>query len=296
MIKKCSIVISVILIVAPVLLSWGCESIVQVDLPGHTPRLVVNGIFANDSDWYINLSQSVDVLGNEEPRAVNNARMEIWLNNAPITTLSLVGDGVYSSGARPRAGLTYELRVSVPGFNSVSAQGTIPPTPVIDAVTAVPERTPYGYQNYRITVQLADPGDQKNYYEVFVLFRDNFGEWFTTTINSNDPAITETNASIEIGEKREFFGDAALVEDALFNGSSYDLQFETITWSEIRDINVVVSAISETVFRHNRAYRLHDETDDNPFAEPVQLYSNIQNGYGIFGGVNPRSFIFNVSP
>ena len=279
-----------------VLLFWGCETIVQVDLPDYQPQLVINGIFIANTTWNIGISQSVGILGTAQPQPVTNARVEIWQDGQRLTTLTHNSDGFYhSNNVLPRPGPTYELRVSAPGFQHVTAWGSLPPRATVQNVSFVTENIDFFYKNANITVTMDDP-PAKNYYEIFVLVRDDFSTWSYTTMRSSDPAFTESNTNIEIGEEREYFGNLALIDDAIFNGTLYPLKFKAFIWEGANEVSVVISALSEEVFLHNQTFRLQDDTNDNPFAEPVQAYSNIQNGYGVFGGVYPDSYFFPVTP
>ncbi|MBK6525335.1 MAG: DUF4249 family protein [Crocinitomicaceae bacterium] len=39
----------------------------------------------------------------------------------------------------------------------------------------------------------------------------------------------------------------------------------------------------------------YQETAGDPFAQPVQVYSNVENGFGIFGGCFIEILVFDVS-
>ena len=278
------------------LLLSGCETIVQIDLPEHQSRLVVDGIFEANERWQIGVSRSVGILGNEFPGPVENATVEIWRDGQLLTALNHADQGIYVSASEiVEIGKTYELRIAAPGFDPVSATAVAPDPVSLDSITYTVESIPFGGQRVNFSVQFNDDPAQKNYYEIFVLTRDFDGGWFNNYFSSTDPAIVETNTSIEIGEEREFAGEIALFDDALFDGETYDLSLRYYPWFGYQEVLVVLNTVTENVYLHNRAMELQEETDDNPFAEPVQHYSNIANGYGIFGGVNPvsRRFVFN---
>ena len=48
--------------------------------------------------------------------------------------------------------------------------------------------------------------------------------------------------------------------------------------------------ISEAYYQYLKTARLHDDTLANPFAEPLNVYGNVENGYGIFAGYSSRTF------
>lgn len=50
------------------------------------------------------------------------------------------------------------------------------------------------------------------------------------------------------------------------------------------DYRLVVSAITEDYYEYQYSLRLKDATEENPYAEPVQIRTNVDNGHGIFAG------------
>ena len=48
--------------------------------------------------------------------------------------------------------------------------------------------------------------------------------------------------------------------------------------------------ISAAYYEYLKTARLHDYTRENPFAEPLSVYSNVENGYGIFAGYSSQTF------
>lgn len=61
------------------------------------------------------------------------------------------------------------------------------------------------------------------------------------------------------------------------------------TWVLGKSVRVEVLSLSAELFQYQRSAELARYQLDNPFAEPVQIYSNIENGYGIFGAYNIAS-------
>lgn len=78
--------------------------------------------------------------------------------------------------------------------------------------------------------------------------------------------------------------------DLLFDGQTKTVDIPVSNWFyEFQDIriefvDVYFSNVSESSHYYNRSFQLYQETQGNPFAQPVQVFSNITNGFGIFGG------------
>jgi len=50
-----------------------------------------------------------------------------------------------------------------------------------------------------------------------------------------------------------------------------------------------LSSVSEDYYKYNVTLAKYEQTQGDPFAQPVQVYSNIENGFGIFGGYSSFS-------
>lgn len=51
-------------------------------------------------------------------------------------------------------------------------------------------------------------------------------------------------------------------------------------------IRVQLSNISKEFYDYQKSLSEHNRTDDNPFAEPIQVYTNVRNGFGCVAGYN----------
>lgn len=74
------------------------------------------------------------------------------------------------------------------------------------------------------------------------------------------------------------------------NISRYNTQSGTYKSEKIPDsekvIRVQLSNISKEFYDYQKSLSEHNRSDDNPFAEPVQVYTNVKNGFGCVAGYN----------
>jgi hypothetical protein len=77
-----------------------------------------------------------------------------------------------------------------------------------------------------------------------------------------------------------------MLTDKAFNGKSYKWllkpQFSKIQPQVGDTIEVRLFPITKDRYLYNKSLSLHNNLQDNPFAEPVLLYTNLQKGYGYF--------------
>ena len=69
----------------------------------------------------------------------------------------------------------------------------------------------------------------------------------------------------------------------IISGSRYSFTVEKGVL-ENDTINFKLNSYSEGIVKHRISMNKYNETAGNFFAEPVQVYSNFTNGFGIFGG------------
>ncbi len=299
-----------LLAVAAVLAS-ACETTLEVELPDHPPQMTVNSFFRSGAVWEIHLSEARSIADGEAAIGnITNATVDIVHESGNAVRLLYAGDGLYRSlSAMPNPGQTYTVRATAPGYESIEATDSVP--------TGVPVR--YAYEITRqdtifeavsvdveVTIQLDDPPDQNDYYRLFVLYRARLAEtgeffFFTYPFKVDDEAILAEN-----GDPFEFdTGEANTVINAVFSDALFDGEHREITLNLRPTVNsprqnergellfmpggtlqVYFYSLSKTYYDYSTTFDLHAEVQDNPFAEPVQVHTNVENGFGIFAGFN----------
>ena len=302
------------------LLGGACETTLDVELPDHPPQITVNSFFRPEAGWEIHLSEARSVAdGALASRLINNATAEILEGGQRITRLLPAGEGLYQSrSVGPAPGHTYTLRVSAPGYESIEATDTVPERiPVTMDYEIIQQDTVFQISGQdtvftsvtaevQVTLQLPDPPEQNDYYRLFVLYRvrqKTTGDFFffTYRFKTDDEAIRAENRDafeFETEENNKFFN--AVFSDALFDGEDHTitLNVRLSVNATRRNVNgallfepggtlqAYLYNLSETYYDYTTTYDLYTEVRDNPFAEPVRVHTNVDNGFGIFAGFN----------
>ncbi len=239
---------------------------------------------------------------------------EFPINSDIITTPS----GPYATDFVPSAGREYTLRVSKSGFDPVEATTLIaPPTPIAnlryDTIPAVFEEfDSTGNVTLverpslnQVWLGIDDPGGEENFYEVLVqryrtsfsfkedddgnfIITDTFRILAPVPLVSNDPIVDDNNDFFE-GEEEAFTSGAFMFSDEIFNGQLYTFNFRLDQFfgfvpEEESEYFITLRTLSEAQYRYILSVDLQRENQDNPFAEPVPVFNNVEGGYGIFAG------------
>lgn len=261
-----------------------------------TPRIVVNSLIRPDSTLLVNVSHSLNVLDQADIQPLTNASVKLFDGNGNfIEDLVHVGDGDFRSPSNliPVTGNTYRINVTNSGYENVQALTAVP-TPlvpvVLDTITTVIAQEDV----FKVKVRIQDPsasGDHYvvRFYQVYDDYiYDNFGN-IIDTVQQFDGLWFSTN-SVYFEDAGEIFDTRRMQfsRDVLYNGQTIDVEFFLPMWMEsTTSIYMSFSHASEEYYLFNRSYDLYQTTDGDPFAQPVQIYSNVGGGIGIFAGYYP---------
>ena len=265
-----------------------CETVVNVNLEPYEPELVVFAVAVPDSAWTASVSHSVAALDNREPGPVSGARVEILTGESVIAMLTeLDVAGVYRSEQSPAAaGQEYTLRVSAAGYKEVSAKVQVPRPVAVSGVmttlTPTPDRehpaTRRATGVASVMFSMSDPPGVRDYYRLQVVQSPNLGQF-----DIDDPAITEDLLDFDSAEQFPFYGYVDFTDRA-FSGERRELNPQ-ILYSRGSRVVVQLLHVSESYREHLRTRDLQLDLDENPFAEPQPVYSNVTNGLGDLRGL-----------
>ncbi len=283
------------------LLLNGCEKEIDINIPEKDKKIVLNGLINTDSLFSVNVSKSLNILDVEDVKYLDNATVSIYENGNFIEELNYISGGNYKSSFFVSSeGKTYKVKVDVPEMQSASAETFIPEASIsdltIDTITTIYEEEFYSYKGLKCNIGFNDLSNEENYYWFCITGKRAHYEWDSVNheeiityeqgniyFNSNDPVIESWVSG----------GYGFIFSDKLFNGSNIDfnIYLEKYMLYDL-DTNVLhfnVNSISEDFYLYAATYNSHMEAQNDPFTEPVQVYSNIENGYGIFAGYSTVS-------
>ncbi len=296
---KTKLFISVILFV----FLLGCETVVDIQIPLEPPKLVINSTLVPDEFINVHVSQSQHILDDSEFWPVTGATVEIFENEALLTTLPDSANGRYISGIhKSKAGKMYQVIVSKSGFESAAAEVLIPSDTafILGVKVDTVELTDFDYQAtyLRFNVEIDDEAAVENFYEISILKKYYMYDF---DYSKDPPELVDSTYVIEqlfletrdLGlEEYQSFGQRILFDDFLFGGKIYTMRVLTYfdeysaEYESKPEYQVVVGNTSESYYLYELSVKLQYWTDGDPFAQPVQVYNNITNGYGIFGAFN----------
>lgn len=268
-----------------------CTTVVDFDIPVERPKVVINSLFSPDSVWQIQISRAKHVLDNRQGSyfdPVTDASVSIRdQDNVLIETITgsfknLVGHS-YIGKTKPLPGKLYVIQVEVNNETSIKAINKVPTLVPITSFNIDSSRFIAEGEAIEIEVNFKDPAEEKNFYTIkiiedafYVINKDTV--WFPREIYYvlEDPTLNS-----------EFSEPDKYINDNLFNGKNNSLHLKIYFYgSNFTSLNLRLAlvSISEEYYKYFTTKSLQDNTNGDPFAQPVQVFSNIENGLGIFAG------------
>ena len=276
------------IIVLLALLSGACEKIIDFDEETKTSKLVVNSMFNPDTNLSIYISESLTIIDRDLLGTVDNATVKLFEDGEYAGDLQFSQNGKYEFNENPKSNKNYSVEIKAPGFISVSSQSTIPKNSV--EILSVDTATVNLFDEHRLKfiITLEDTGDEFHYYglKLIGLSLDYADQIY---FYSNDPILNTGNNDVRSAAfTNELFTNTTTDIEVITNIYGYDIEYY------YEKVIIVIETYSEDAYLYNRSYQQYQIALDDFFAEPVQVYNNIENGFGIFGGYRILDYPFDL--
>lgn len=259
--------------------------------------IVVNSLFTSNKYLIVNICKTGANLSNPEITAITDARVILWNNNEIIEELTHDSLGYYSTKTyKLQEAKEYTITVDVEGFEQISATDTIPEkVSVLGHNVEFNTKIIEGNDFSTLEFIFKDPENQKNYYILTqnIIQYDTF--MYLGIIKSDDNFIFyDENSVPSYGLDGYFY---LLFDDANLN---YNITKTTIDYLDNRGVSwnedtlptktLELRNVSKNMYLYYKSANILGVIKNEPIFNQTNyyfnLYSNVQNGIGIFAGYN----------
>lgn len=285
-------------------ITGGCELVINVEQPPFQPSIVLGSFIGPDTTIMVNLSEDRYVLERpDEFDPITGATVQLFEGNQLVGVLEEIttgqdsqfpiqNGGRYGLDFRPSPGVEYRLEVEKEGFKSVQATEQLPANSPRFEVLNIDQGQ---FSDTEIEIKIFDETG-RDYYEISAYlsvntfsghYDDVTQEFQVDSIWRSTNMLSMYTENIAVEQH-----NSSIFSDRLFDGRSYELDMETYlnVWVN-PDVDVdpdpvltiEVRRVSEAYFNYINSSALQWWVDGDPFAEPVQAFSNVENGRGVFG-------------
>ncbi|PJJ58802.1 DUF4249 domain-containing protein [Hymenobacter chitinivorans] len=217
----------------------GCETVIDLPEPAHTPRIALKYILsnyttqrqhdelANTRTLFVSTSQRIfstkDVRGRKDATVVildeNGTEVERFQPVPPTSPYDTFNIGTYqpTRNLKGEPGRTYTLQASLPGFETVESKLTLPAVPVIESATFIKNVSKSDQSNVygQLSITVADDPGATNYYVAFARVVDSQNNQYQGW-SQVDIATDESDVDVDLGQFQ-------LSTIYSFQGYGYDL-------------------------------------------------------------------------
>ena len=269
-----------------ILITSSCRKLVQDKFDDFEKKATINSFLTADSVLQIHLSET-GAIGEGGIKYIENADVNIYINNLSIK-LDYLGEGKYYSNTivKPNAHYLCEIIIN---NESVTASCYIPAKPILNSVEVTEDAwlNENGELSPAVRFELQNSPNDSLYFEAFMTVltekvENAVFDTITWEIISSD-TIYYIEGSYSIG----LFSN--IEENA--NTITKNIAFTLTSYSFPKPVYLYVfemRALSKSAYKYMQSMELYNLGANPEFGSatppPYNLYSNVNNGYGIFGG------------
>jgi hypothetical protein len=294
-----------------------CTKTIDFNDEGLANQVVVNCILSTDSYFSSGISLSRSILIDRESNPPVESSMDLYEDGTLIKQFPSQLGGFSASDILPKAGKSYRMVISSNG-KQIEAETMMPQKVELISVDTATVSGINNTKDLGLRIRIKDP-EGKDYYRIVYINEslryevDNAGarKYYRSRnqfdIASDDPVFKSVYSNF--GDEILDTGpgnDSFIFPDDYFQGKEYSIKFRTAKggygnhfyggyvenggYGQAKIIfernEIHIQKLSKDLYNYMKYLKLYNFYHDNPFAEPVPVYSNVRNGIGIFAGFN----------
>ncbi len=286
-----------------------CETVIDLDIPEEEPKPVINAMMTANEPVKVELTKSSDAMKNDEIEAIDGASVVLFREDEPVDTLVQEDTPpelgkprrYFSENYEPEAGASYSIEVEAEGFDPATAETRIPDT-IGEAELVKFEKEERDFAStvwHKAVVEF--PVQEGSYYTVaaVVKYEDEYDNPVSEGLDylTPEPRLEHAGA----GEFDQIIeGDVLLAgETELELKEDDDGYIEMELYPEAAPLlgpgvdeyeyKIIIRKVTADYKSYIRSLREQDLYRDNPFAERVSVYSNVDEGFGLVSGYREKS-------
>ena len=151
-------------------LALSCSKEIDLNLPAYNSKIVVNGEMDTENDITLEVSRSIPIMQSNDSTGylIKDAVVQIFENGTNIGTANYFS-GKYVLAAKPKAGASYQIKVSSGTYTPVQANLRIPKKlPVVLNYKDSIGLDAFGFKVGQISLSFTDDGSVSNYYKLLI--------------------------------------------------------------------------------------------------------------------------------
>lgn len=291
-----------LIIISAILIFGSCEKIIDIDIDEKEKRIVANGIVSPDSLIKIQVSKSISILEDERHlQYLSASTVKLYADGEYVEKMNYTKNGYFVSTDTAVTGKKYSFDISYSDMTPVQGETQIPDLVEITKLdTSFVSNYMDGYYDsyYEFTIDFKDPAETQNYYFLAISYYEIIYDEYMNPYDSVQYFTYLENDDNLFGSYYSTFNlngiEGQAFTDERFNGNLYSVKtrfygyyyYDGSGSSPGHTYKVYLLSLSRDLYLHIASYIKSQEVGGDPFSQPVQVFSNITNGLGLFSAYN----------
>ena len=247
--------------------------------------LVMKWSLAADSIVKVTFSKSYFFVSQDLSFNINNGKVSMIINSERHIDVNHCGDGVFRTDYRPAVGDHCKVVASADGFDEIVAETTIPELSEV----SLRDMKRMGNE-VRVYMHLEDIKNKNYGYRITTFYITSYVSVSTGdtiyqgnyVLGTTDPLLAPSQSIFDEGYINYFPNDKFKDGAIDFYVNVYlPTHYETGVSYKLEYISVCMETLTRGLYNYMQSYDAYYDAMYNPFAEPVQVYSNVVGGMGI---------------
>lgn len=272
-----------------------CEKAIDVNVPPYDRKLTLSSVNAMGGDPIYVLAgttASIQDQAKNPDLAIKNAEIKLYVDGVYKETMVYDSYYGYPSNTAAEAGRKYTIKVTAPTYGEAEVSSIAPSVVAITNVARIRDirKNEDGDMQDAIDVTFTDPATEGDHYIVRIQSPLDSGIMnFKFCVNSSDPSVeTQAGGVADVNDCLDNKG--IFMRDVLFNGkqkvirfyAKSDLMQPMFDGTDSVYAKVELFHVPEAYFKYTQTATKAMDSNGDPFTEPVNVYTNVSNGFGIF--------------
>jgi len=265
---------------------------------------VVNCLLTNDSVQELSLTQSVKITDPYYFKEIKDAEISLFADSVPVGYFERKSYGTWQLNYTPVEGAKYQLLVKLPDGRELKASTTMP---AADSFYPLINKDRYPTRNFtQFTADfpcwiycIYDDEMPQDYMHLSPSYKSSLNN----ELGTNHPWIDGFNrhdnmSDITLPATMPFYDYYLRIQsfpDTILEGISFGIQtnYSYYAYVYFRTASEEYDRYLKSSIQKMNNYR--DESDPGQMFDETRVYSNIENGSGIFGAYNEHLIFYNLN-
>ncbi len=258
----------------------------DIVLPPHNPQIAAS-LFIDSMDSTLNatISKTGGLFDTTSTNVIKNAKVKLYRDGALLHDLNdFSNNQTYYKFLAEQIGIVNGaliFEVHHPDFETVSATQSFPEKAVFTTKVDYGGTTFFDETSDALTISFTDIPEENQHYLINIhahyrsgITGQDTAEYFPLYLETTNQNATRINEYGILLSEEGINRNLAIRFATGINSINYLFQLE---------YRITVSTLSNELYKFYQSYSALQNSQGNPFAEPVILYSNMSNDIGCFG-------------